>query len=139
MTRPRSPIAVAPDGRRVAVGLAGDIAGSPPHVMMLEAATLRELARNDGHERGIESLRFDAAGSLWSGGLDLRAIEWRADGSSQPLPLHGGTVTAVAVSPGGRHRATASRDGSVCVFDAEGSSPPAVVQPPQRLRLGRGC
>jgi WD40 repeat protein len=112
-------IAVSADGRRVAVGLAGEGPGSATRGVMLDAATLRELARNRGHERGIESLRFDAAGSLWSGGLDLRAIEWRADGTSRPLPLHGGTVTAVAVSPDGRHRATASRDGSVRVFDSE--------------------
>lgn len=118
LTAPRA-LAVDRAGQRVAVG-GSDAPGSQPLVQVFDAGTLAERQRLTGHQRGLEVLRYDTAGSLWSGGLDLQANEWLADGTKRPLMLHGGTVTGTTVSPDRRWRATASRDGSVRLFDAEG-------------------
>ncbi|KPF41565.1 hypothetical protein D621_21665 [beta proteobacterium AAP51] len=117
-TAPRA-LAVDATGQRVAVG-GSDAPDAEVHVQVFDGGPLTERQRLKGHQRGLEVLRFDTAGSLWSGGLDYQANEWLGDGTRRPLVLHGGTVTGIAVSPDRRWRATASRDGSVRLFDSEG-------------------
>lgn len=121
VTLPTAPRALAVDGagQRVAVG-GSEVPGAEVLVQVFNAGTLVERQRLSGHQRGLEVLRFDSTGSLWSGGLDLQVNQWLPDGTRRPLMLHGGAVTGIAISPDRRWRATASRDGSVRLFDGDG-------------------
>jgi WD40 repeat protein len=116
-------LALSPDGGLLAAAGGRTNGEAASTIVLLDPSSLAERRRLARHTRGIETLRFSSDGRhLWSGGLDSRAVEWAVAEPWLPreLPLHGGTVTGTALSPDGHLVATASRDGSLRVFEAQG-------------------
>ena len=111
-------VAVAPDGRLLAVGFAEG---------GLRIYTLPDLSmvwQADGaHSEELQRLAFSADGSLLaSAGFDGTARTWRVlpDGALEPLHTlrgHTDAIHAVAFSPDGSILATAGYDGHIGLFD----------------------
>jgi WD40 repeat protein len=128
-------LAFSPDGSRLASASwdgtvrIWDLVGSvPPRVLT-------------GHQGAVLAVSFGPDGaSLATGGRDRTARVWdaRSGRELRALAVHGDVVTAVAIGPEGE-LVTASHDGRVRIFEAEGEKPFAtleVAERPQGLALG---
>jgi WD40 repeat protein len=91
-------LAVAPDGRRVAVGFRSS------RIQIIDAESGEMLQRLSGHRDAVYGLAWHGQHSLVSGGKDKRVLYWDLGRQGTPWRvLHQGdrTVTALAVDPHG--------------------------------------
>ena len=112
-------LARSPDGRWVAAG--GEL------ITILDGATLRPVARLDGHASTVAALAFDPASRrLYSGSTDHRVIEWEITPAREGLTLLAPTdspIDCAQVSPNGRRLVTGGDDRAVRVWDLETGAP----------------
>jgi len=74
----------------------------------------------DDHRAAVNVVAFVGDGQLVSGGDDFRLLLWDTDGrTAVELTRHDGKIAGLAVSPDGRHVASASWDGSIGVTDLQ--------------------
>ncbi len=107
-------VTVSPDGRWLA--LAAD------EITIIDAESMRPVARFDGHEGRIAALAFNSSGSrLFSGGVDRRVVEWEIpttrEGVSFVAPSRGRIDVAVW-SPDSHWLLAGGDDAVVRVWDA---------------------
>lgn len=110
-------LAMNADGTRLAVAC-GD--GS---IRILDTTDLNERFTLSGHENGTNCVAWHPAKPvLVSGGKDGHLRLWRTDAKFRPLhafPAHKDTIYQMAFSPDGTQCATASRDKSAKVWNAD--------------------
>jgi len=106
-------MAVSPDGRWLALG--------SEEISIVDAETLRVVARLNGHAAGVVALAFDPSGTrLFSGSDDNTVLEWviptRREGFMLTAPSRS-RMDVIAESPSGRWLVAAGDDASVYVWD----------------------
>ncbi|WP_232830487.1 c-type cytochrome [Oceanicella sp. SM1341] len=84
----------------------------------------------EGHAAAVNVVIDAGRGRLLSGGDDFEIIAWDADSGSalQHFSGHRGKVMGLALSPDGRHFASASWDGAVGLWDLDTGTRLALVQ-----------
>ncbi len=111
---PGGPLAVSPDGKRLAVG-----EGSGK-IRLYDLKTLKETQTFEGHTQQARALAFSRDGKLLaSGSMDGTVRLWEA-GSGKPngtLKAHEGGVLETAFSPDGKLLATSGLDGTVALWE----------------------
>jgi WD40 repeat protein len=111
---------LSPDGRRLAIA-------SDAGIRIVDAATLKPLARLAGTDRATTLAAFSADGRSVIGGSDHGwARVWSAKDFhpvTRPLGGHAGAVIHVALSPDGRTLASGGTDGTVRLFDIRTQQP----------------
>jgi WD40 repeat protein len=140
-------LAVSPDGRRVAFGVASG------NVYLHDIAAGKRIATLVGHAGAIRSAVFAPAGDrIVTGSLDGTARQWAVapiDVDVHPLrQFHGheGSVEATILSPDGRRLVTSATDGTVrvwevatgrvlCVLPGQPDAPRAVALSPDGTLL----
>jgi WD40 repeat protein len=109
---------VSPDGRLVAVGLPERI------LLLLDAATGREVRRLTDLPDGVSSVRFapDGRTLAWGGGDDpaVRLVEVLTGGQRHAFTGHQGRVVALAFSADGKTLVSGSADTTALVWDLTG-------------------
>ena len=107
---------VSPDGTLLA-------AAGNREIVLLDAATLTERGRLEGHVDDVQNIQFSHDGALLaSGSNDRTAIVWDV-ATSQPLEQlrgHSGRVWGVDFSPDDRTLYTAGLDGVLLTWDLQG-------------------
>jgi WD40 repeat protein len=105
-------LAFSTDGARAASG------GNDGYVRLYDPAKQRDVARLDGHEGFVTGISFLGDGRILSASEDDTMRLWAADGSTSTV-FHGHTnaLTACAACPDGSCALSASKDGSVRIWD----------------------
>lgn len=103
----------SPDGRWLAL--------ASEQITVLESASLRRVARLQGHSAPVLTVAFDATSHvLYSGGMDHRVVEWVIPETPQSLSFlstSASDLDALQVSADGRHLASAGDDSVLRVWD----------------------
>jgi WD40 repeat protein len=111
--------AISPNGRLVAKA-------NGSKILLLEAASGKELQAFEGHEDVVEAVAFSPDGAyVLSGSRDRTARMWplntRESEGRRVFEGHSGPVRSVALSYDGRRLLTGSDDGTAALWDAKTS------------------
>jgi WD40 repeat protein len=122
-------VAFSPDGRRLAAAIGLYQNRAPGEVRVWDMVTGNEIYSLRGHPDSVWSVSFSpdgtrlaSAGGIWVGAGTPKAGEvmiWDMSSGQQLCTLQGhtGAITSAAFSPCGRRLATASKDGTVMIWD----------------------
>jgi WD40 repeat protein len=146
------PMALSPDGRRLACGTATNLAvwtldGSVPEVLLKDSTNLfsrqLRLGRSFRSDRADRLLEFSPDGKMVVGARNmlsdrgvfvLSVWDARTGEETDVMPAnadhieHAGTITDMAFSPDGHMLATASMDHSIRLWDFATRQPTEVIQ-----------
>lgn len=116
-------LALAPDGRTVAVALGPAQIGRPaapaPLALLVDVETRGRRLELTGHTGSLTGIAVSPTGErIATSSTDRTAILWEPLGRQVAVLGHGDAVAAVAFSPDGRTLATACRDQLIRLWDA---------------------
>lgn len=82
----------------------------------------------EGHEAAVNAVVYLGGGRVVSAGDDFSVRLWNSAGNARLLGRHLGKVIRLAVSPDGRHVASASWDGTARIWALNGARPPIEIK-----------
>jgi WD40 repeat protein/tRNA A-37 threonylcarbamoyl transferase component Bud32 len=130
-----SPVALSPDGQRLATG-PGDGDTSGKAVLLWDTASGKRLPGGEGPKTGVGALLFPPGSSqlLYIGGTDGRiSLLDLAKGQSRVVAQeHAGSITSLAISRDGQRLASGGRDHTAVVWRILGE--PGALEQLRRLR-----